>query len=336
MWREQGLAPTAAKGRWKLTVKGRALVGVVAMIGSVLALKGCAPFFAYIDPAHTQFPALSGKDNAQSAQGKIAKEQPDDRSTQVSLAPLSAGESGDVPRTQPTAGLSNAAGVAPKVDTSAPASPSFQPSSAQSTDLRPAQTSPTSGVTVGLRPSTPKLDVPTKRPGKITNRVVAGSTETTAPSAAPDAGSESLAKPAKPEKANTPIGAQAAVQPAVAQAASPEAAKQPPNSLLQAIGDLFGARASPTQQPIDPAPTGSTRWAVQLTASKSEDEAKNDLKRLNARYTSALKGSIVRLRMARVSGETVYRLRVVGLFKADAAALCERLKGDGGSCFIVR
>ncbi len=43
MWWEQGLAPTAAKGRWKLTAKGRALVGVVAIIGSVLALKGCAP-----------------------------------------------------------------------------------------------------------------------------------------------------------------------------------------------------------------------------------------------------------------------------------------------------
>jgi hypothetical protein len=324
MWWEQGLVPTAAKGRWKLTVKGRALVGVVAIIGSVLALKGCAPFFVHSDPAHTQFPAFSGKDNAQSAQGEIAKEQLNDRSTQVSLAPLPVGGSGDVPRTQPTAGPSNAAGAAPKIDTSAPASPSFQPSSAQSTDLRPARTAPsTSGVTVGLRPSSPKLDV--------SNRVVAGSTETTAPSAAPDTGSESLAKPAKPEAANT-----AAVQPAVAQAASPEAAKQPPNSLLQAIGDLFGARVSPTQQPIDPAPTGSISWVVQLAASKSEDDAKNDLKRLNATYTSALNGSIVRLRTARVSGETVYRLRVVGLSKADAAALCERLKGDGGSCFIVR
>ena len=59
MWWEQGLAPTAAKGRWKLTLKGRALVGVVAIIGSVLALKGCAPSFdLFVDngPALTQFP----------------------------------------------------------------------------------------------------------------------------------------------------------------------------------------------------------------------------------------------------------------------------------------
>ena len=129
--------------------------------------------------------------------------------------------------------------VAPKVDTSTVASLSVQPSSGQSPDLRPVRTAPSmSGATVGVRPSSPKLDMPTKRPGKITNRVVAGNAKTTAPSAAPDTQSELLAKPAKPEEANAPAGAQPAVQPAVAQAASPEAAKQPPNSLLEAIGGL--------------------------------------------------------------------------------------------------
>jgi hypothetical protein len=29
-------------------------------------------------------------------------------------------------------------------------------------------------------------------------------------------------------------------------------------------------------------------------------------------------------------------LRVVGLTKADAAALCARLKGEGGECFIAK
>jgi hypothetical protein len=328
---EQGLVPPAAKGRWKLTVKGRALTGIVAIIGLVLALKICTPFFAYKGPTHTQFPALAEKDNAQS--GKIAKEQLDDPSTQASLPPPPAGGSGDVLRIQPTEEVSNATAVAPKVDSSAVGSPSFQPSSAQSPDVRPPRTAPsTSGATVGMRRSSPKLDMPPKRPGKITNRVVAEKTETTATGAAPDTQSESLAKPASPAEANAPTGAQAAVQPA----ASPEAAKQPPSSLLQAMGDLFGGRASPTQQRIDPTPTGSTGWAIQLAASKSEDEAKNDLQRLNARYASALNGSVVRLRKARVGGETVYRLRVVGLSKGDAATLCDRLKGDGGSCFIVR
>ena len=39
---------------------------------------------------------------------------------------------------------------------------------------------------------------------------------------------------------------------------------------------------------------------------------------------------------AQVNGATVYRLRVVRLSKADAAALCSRVKGDGGDCFIVK
>lgn len=55
-----------------------------------------------------------------------------------------------------------------------------------------------------------------------------------------------------------------------------------------------------------------------------------------AKYASALNGSTIRLHEARVDGETAYRLRVVGLSKGEATLLCERLKGDGGSCFIVR
>jgi hypothetical protein len=104
----------------------------------------------------------------------------------------------------------------------------------------------------------------------------------------------------------------------------------------QKVGEVIGAQGSSAQQSIDATPTGSTGWAVQLAASKSEDEAKNDLKRFNDKYASALNGSTIRLHKARVDGETVYRLRAVGLSKADATALCERLKGDGGSCFIVR
>ena len=356
MWWEQGLAPTAAKGRWKLTLKGRALVGVVAIIGSVLALKGCAPSFdLFVDngPALTQFPgdksiaqssdadAPSGKSGAQSARGKIAKEQLDDLSTQASPAPLPGGRSGDVRRIQPTAGVSNATPVAQKGNTSAVASLSSQSSSAQSPDLRPARTaSSTRGATIGVRPSSPKLDMPTKRPGKITNRVVVGKAETIAPSAAPDTRNQPLPieTPAKPEKpASSPNAAQPKTEEAVAAPATPtEASKQPLNPLQQAIGELFGARATPAQQPIDPAPKGSTGWAVQLAASKSEDEAKNDLKRLNAKYASALNGSTIRLHKARVDAETVYQVRVAGLSKADAAVLCERVKGDGGSCFVVR
>jgi len=303
-WRRESLQE-AAEGpsrRWKLTPTARALV-VVAIIGSVFALKGGVPgpgLFDYNGAVNAQFPggktvavssdtgALSGTDSGQSPQGKIAKEQLVDPSTQASLSSLPAGGSGDVRRIQPTAGVSNTTAVAQKVDTSPVASLSSQPSSAQSPDLRLARTvSSTPGAAVGavgtLGPTSRKLDMPTKRPGKITNRVVVGNAETTASSAAPDAPSEPLAKPAKPEEVSPPKSAQAVAEADIGQAASPEGAKQPVNPLWRAIRELFGARASPAKQPIDPTPATLTQWAVQLATQKTEAEAKSALKRLNAK-----------------------------------------------------
>jgi len=354
-WRRESLREAAESPprRWKLTPAARALVGVVAIVGSVFAIKVAVPgsgSFADNGAVDAQFPggkaaaassdtgALSGTDSAQPAQDKIGKEQLVDLSTQASPASLPAGGSGDVRRIQPTAGASNTTAVAQEVDTSPVASLSSQPSSEQAPGLGPARTvSSTPGATVGVvgtvTPTTPKLHMPTKRPGKVTNRVAVGNVETTA---APDAPSEPLAKPAKPEEASAPKSAQAVAVANIAQAAPPEGGKQPVNPLWRAIGELFGARVSPAKQPIDPTPTTLTRWAVQLATQKTEEEAKSALKRLNAKYASALNGSTIRLHEARVDGETAYRLRVVGLSKGEATLLCERLKGDGGSCFIVR
>jgi hypothetical protein len=39
---------------------------------------------------------------------------------------------------------------------------------------------------------------------------------------------------------------------------------------------------------------------------------------------------------AQVNGATVYRLRVVGLSKSDAAVLCARVKVNGGNCFVAK
>ena len=121
-------------------------------------------------------------------------------------------------------------------------------------------------------------------------------------------------------------GAQAALAPA----APADAANQSPNPLVRVLGDLFGGRA------FDFVPVGSIDWAAQLGAPKSEAEAKADLKRLNTRYGSALKGATVGLRKVFVNGETAYRPQVVGLSRDEAAALCSRVRSDGGSCSIAR
>ena len=185
----------------------------------------------------------------------------------------------------------------------------------------------------------PSFDLPVRRPGKSTARVVVGKTEAAIPSAAVDTPSPPLpiGTPAKPEREASGAKALQPITESVAAPATPaEAAKQSPNPLLRALGDLLGGGALPARQSIDPAAVGSTGWAVHLGAPRSEAEAKRDLKRLNARYGSALRGSMVGLRKVLVNGETVYRLHVVGLSRDEAAALCSLVKGDGGSCSIVR
>ena len=66
---------------------------------------------------------------------------------------------------------------------------------------------------------------------------------------------------------------------------------------------------------------------MQFAAEKSEAEAKIKVARLNAKYAAALNGATIGVQKTLVNGDTIYALRVTGLSKADAAALCDRLKG---------
>ena len=67
-----------------------------------------------------------------------------------------------------------------------------------------------------------------------------------------------------------------------------------------------------------------------------EAEAKSTATRLTSKYSAELNGSPIGVHKTEVNGETIYRLRVSGLTKADAAAMCARLKGEGGQCFIAK
>ena len=115
-----------------------------------------------------------------------------------------------------------------------------------------------------------------------------------------------------------------------------EGAKQSFDRMLHTLGDLLGPQAPPTQQRLDETAAASTGWAVQMAAPKSEANTKTDRRQLNAKYASALHGSKIGVHKAIVDGETVYRLRVVDLSRADASALCARFKNDGGNCFVAK
>ena len=154
--------------------------------------------------------------------------------------------------------------------------------------------------------------MPTKLSPKSSARVVVAKTDTTAPDATAQTPS-APAQPVKPEKAP----------------------KKPKPEQTQA--EATETPAAPAAPPVDAtAATASGGWAVQLAAPKSEAEASSEMARLTSKYSADLNGSALGVHKAVVNGETIYRLRVVGLTKADAAALCARLKGDGGACFIAK
>jgi hypothetical protein len=347
-WWQQSLTQEAAqnppRGR-KLTRMAIALAGI-ALISSALALKGGAPTLLKTPPVA---PPANDIARTQNLNGETA------------------GTPSDI-GTMPPAGLSGTTPVAPEVDAQAveglasrSSAQTTDPESARSRSVRPEGTPTASRVfssaerrsaantpkppakpasermmTGAIGTTQPSIDLPAQRRGKITARVVAGKTEAAIPSATVDAPSPPLpiGTPVRPEREASGAKALQPITESVAAPATP--AEASPNPLLRALGDLFGAPALPARQSIDPAPVGSTGWALQLGAPRSEAEAKRDLKRLNTRYGSALRGSTVGLRKVLVNGETAYRLHVVGLSRDEAAALCSRVKADGGSCSIVR
>jgi SPOR domain len=174
----------------------------------------------------------------------------------------------------------------------------------------------TNDASAVAEPSTPKLELPPKLSPKSSARVVVAKTDTTAP----DANAQTPSEPAQP----------------AAQAKPAEKATKKPKP-EKSVAEATATAAAPEAPAVDATPaTASGGWAVQLAAPRSEAEAKSETTRLTGKYGAELNGSPIGVHKAVVNGETIYRLRVVGLTKADAAALCARLKGEGGECFIAK
>lgn len=81
---------------------------------------------------------------------------------------------------------------------------------------------------------------------------------------------------------------------------------------------------------------GEGGFAVQLAAPGSESEAKSVSSRLGKKFASVLHGRHLAFHKAQSNGRSVYRVRVGSLSREDAVSLCEKLKADGGSCFVAK
>ncbi len=77
-------------------------------------------------------------------------------------------------------------------------------------------------------------------------------------------------------------------------------------------------------------------FAVQLAAPGSEQEARETSARLQKKFASELEGRYPSIHKAAIGDKSVYRVRVGGLSREEATALCEKLHAGGGNCFVAK
>jgi hypothetical protein len=100
-------------------------------------------------------------------------------------------------------------------------------------------------------------------------------------------------------------------------------------------------RPKPTPKPIvaaaaDSRPTaGGGGYSVQFAAAGSDAEARDRIAKVQSQFGSALGGHRPSVVKGEANGKTVYRVRVGGVSKDDAVAMCTKVKESGGSCFVA-
>jgi hypothetical protein len=233
-------------------------------------------------------------------------------------APPDAGRSAVVADAAPSASPADAAPAAASAP-EAPAEPATpQPSNVPVPKARPSFGNSANGA--AAQPATPKLDLPTKLSAKSTARAPTAKIDTTVAGATNQA----------PE---SPLQIVPNLLGSVAKAVGGQPAKQ-----VAAAEPVAPAAPTPTAvAPATPAKADGS-YAVQLAAPGSEQEAQNTSTRLQAKYTTELDGRQPTIHQAEINGRSIYRVRVGGLSKTDAVALCLKLKATGGdaACFVAK
>jgi cell division protein FtsN len=166
----------------------------------------------------------------------------------------------------------------------------------------------------------------------------------TTPAAAPQvAQSVPAPPPAKPVEKPAPVKAvEKPVEKPVAMSPPPAAAKPAPKvAAAPAIATgapralVTPSTAAPAPIKVAPAPaTGS--YVLQIGAYKSQTEADAAWKNYQSKHSALLAGYGENVQRADLGAKgTWYRLRVAGFADKDVASgVCDRLKADGGACFL--
>lgn len=179
--------------------------------------------------------------------------------------------------------------------------------------------------------------------------MVAAKPPATAPSAMTAAPKPEAAKPVAPKPvamaAATPPPAAAKPSPAVAAKPAPAVTAKPAPTPMAANTAAPSAPppaapkpAAPTPAPetAKPAPAGG--YVLQIGAYKSQGEADASWKTFAAKHAALLGGFSPDIKQVDLGEKgTWYRLRIGSFADKDAAnGLCDKLKADGGNCFLAK
>jgi hypothetical protein len=171
-----------------------------------------------------------------------------------------------------------------------------------------------SKIVAGAQPPTPNVDLPAKPSTRTPVRVVAKIAATP-----PSVTAEMRRLLQRPGASAIPP---ATAEPQTTVATVP--AQEPVDPVTHVFGAVAGMLGASVVNQTAPK---SGDWAIQFAAPKSEAEAEAAAARLNVKYAPALNGATIGVHKTQVNGGTIYALRVAGLSKADATALCVRVKG---------
>jgi hypothetical protein len=137
--------------------------------------------------------------------------------------------------------------------------------------------------------------------------------------------------------AGAAIGAATATPPSQAKptATPPRIVKPKPAAPKTAALEESEASAAPDadSEPADAGGKGG--YAVQFGAAPTEADARALMKTVVGKYGSQLGGRKPTFKMATVNDKTVYRVRVGGVTKESANAICGKVKASGGACFVA-
>ena len=309
------LEPSARRSRKPLYVAAAVIAAGFAAIGSTLAWRGgahqasgVATIAASTSPTKIQ-PKDEGGDKAprESTMLDRTPAPPVKKVVTRDEQPMDVATAAKTPRIIPLGDDSGGAASVPAV--APPTPPVREPVQARSAFPEPKRVKTVSvradGSIIGAD-NAPAAAAP-KAPERTTPAPARNATPKSAARADATTSASQAAKPAAPKPKIEAKPRVAAVQPQ----AEPEAVDE------EAVAK----------------PAASGAYAVQVASTGSEAEARQTAARLGEKLSGALGGrrpSVVK------ASDSLYRIRVTGLSKESANAMCGKVKAAGGACFVAR